>query len=251
VADAKYLKGCDLMKLKGLLVVAFMVLLPSLHPAIIETPIYAQIVTDGDFYKDKTLRQAVGQVFVGDIVEVLEDYSGVVYRISTESSSGWIGAKFLLIEDELPTDTTILTPQQLEGFVNDGAYESRTKYLILVDINRQKTHVFQGEVGGWSLEKSFDCSTGLNTSPTTRGEFKLTERGEWFYSHRLSSGAKYWIRFNGHFLFHSTPMDEGRNLIAEENVVGEKRSSGCVRLLLPDIKWIYENVTDGTTVVII
>lgn len=239
------------MILKGLFMAFVLAILPPLHPIIVETPIYAQILADGSFYKDKTLLQELGQVFAGDIVEVLEDYSGVVYRISTESGIGWIGSQILLIEDEMPTDTTILSPQQLEQFVNIGGYESKTKYLVLVDINRQKTHVFQGSAGEWLLEKTFDCSTGLNTSPTTRGEFKLSERGDWFYSNRLSSGAKYWIRFNGHFLFHSTPMDEDRNLIAEENVVGVKRSSGCVRLLLDDVKWIYENVTDGTTVIII
>ena len=240
------------MFIKATLLVCLLALMPSLHPVIEETPVVAQIVSNSNIYKDKTLRTPVGQVFAGDFVEVLEDYSGAVYRISgSDGINGWLASKYLSIEAEKPTDTSVLTPGQLEGFVNSNAYESSTKHLVLVDINRQKTHVFQGSAGEWVLQKSFHCSTGLNTSPTTRGIFTLTERGDWFYSHRLVSGAKYWIRFNGHFLFHSIPMDEEGNLLPGEDVVGVKRSNGCVRLLLPDIKWIYENVTDGTTVVII
>jgi lipoprotein-anchoring transpeptidase ErfK/SrfK len=101
------------------------------------------------------------------------------------------------------------------------------------------------------LVRSFDCSTGLNKSPTTRGQFALSDRGEWFYSYRLASGAKYWIRFNGQYLFHSIPMDENKIIIPGEDVVGQKSSNGCVRLLLDDIKWIYDNIPDGTIVVII
>ncbi|MDR2166909.1 MAG: L,D-transpeptidase, partial [Clostridiales bacterium] len=87
--------------------------------------------------------------------------------------------------------------------------------------------------------------------PTTRGIFALTDRGEWFYSYRLASGAKYWIRFNGNYLFHSTPMDQNKIPLPGEDIVGEKRSNGCIRLLLPDMKWIYENIPDNTAVVII
>jgi len=240
------------MIFKATLLMCLMALMPSLHPVIEETPVLAEIVLNSQIYKDKTLRTPVGQVFAGDFVEVLEDYSGAVYRVfTTDGITGWLSSKHLSIEAENPTDTSVLTPRQLEDFVNSNPYESPTKHLVLVDINRQKTHVFQGGAGEWVLQRSLDCSTGLNASPTTRGIFTLTERGDWFYSHRLVSGAKYWIRFNGHFLFHSIPMDKEGNLLPGEDVVGVKRSNGCVRLLLPDIKWIYENVADGTTVVII
>lgn len=226
-------------------------MLPHLHPIITETPIHAQITQNGYVYADKTLRKPITEVFAGGIVEVLEDYSEAVYKIKTTDHTGWVSAKLLLISPETPTDKSKPTPRQLESFVNAGGYKSPTNHLVLVDINRQKTHIFQGEQGNWVLAQSFCCSTGTNKSPTTRGIFTLTTRGDWFYSHRLHSGAKYWIRFNGHYLFHSTPMDEGGKPLAGENIVGEKRSNGCVRLLLPDIKWIYDNVPDGTVVVII
>ena len=103
----------------------------------------------------------------------------------------------------------------------------------------------------WSLLRSFDCSTGKNISPTTRGTFTVTDRGSWFYSERLASGAAHWLRFNEQYLFHSIPMDRHKSIIDGEDIVGEKRSSGCIRLMPEDAKWLYDNIPYGTTAIII
>ena len=41
-----------------------------------------------------------------------------------------------------------------------------------------------------------------------------------------------------------------KNIIPEEAVVGVRMSNGCVRLLVEDMRWIYENIPDATAVVI-
>lgn len=222
------------------------------QPVIVESPVYAEIQQNTKIYRDRNLRSPIGEVSTGDSVEILGDFSFKVYKIATsQGQTGWISVKFLNIPSDAPTDRSMLGAAQLEDFVDTKEYKSTTTHLILTDINRQKVYIFNGSQGNWKLEKIFDCSTGTNLSPTTRGIFKLADRGEWFYSHRLASGAKYWIRFNGHYLFHSTPMDKNKRSIISEDIVGEKRSNGCVRLLLDDIKWIYDNILDGTTVVIL
>ena len=241
------------MVFKHFLVAMFLFFAPALHPkqTIVESPIFAQVERESKIFRDKTLRQPIGNVAAGDVVEILEDYSAVVYKVAIHDLVGWMGKKNLNIPKEEPKDKSVLTKEELESFVNLQDYDSLTDYLLLTDINRQKTHAFKGEKGNWSLLESFDCSTGLNISPTTRGIFKLSDRGPWFYSHRLASGAKFWIRFNGNYLFHSIPMDKNQNILKDEDMVGEKRSNGCIRLLLPDIKWIYDNIPDGSTVVVI
>ena len=221
--------------------------------AIYETPIMAEIVSDCKIYSDKTLNFPVGELFAGQFAEILEDYSAEIYKVSDIDRAiiGWLAAEYLIIPPDTPTDTSILTRADLERFVNDNNYTSRTNFLIISDINRQKTHIFIESGRGWALVRSFDCSTGINASPTTRGTFTISERGSWFYSDRLASGAMHWLRFNGQYLYHSIPMDKDKNIIPGEDVVGEKRSSGCIRLMPDDAKWMFENIPEGTTAVII
>ncbi len=72
------------------------------------------------------------------------------------------------------------------------------------------------------LQKAMSCSTGKNESPTITGQFKLKERGLWFFSERLGSGGKYWVRFDGPYLFHSLPMDKDGVILDE--TLGERSS---------------------------
>jgi len=245
-------KGRDFLNFRIFALIGLLALIPPLLPAINESPIHAEVIISCQIFSNKSLRKAVASLTAGEMVEILEDFSEKVYKVAmTDGTKGWIDARNIKIPPDIPTDKSVLPPAILEEFVNAKDYASKTNYLILVDIGRQKTHVFNNSANYWQLQKSFDCSTGQNTSPTTRGIFTFTDRGEWFYSHRLQSGAKYWIRFNGNYLFHSIPMDKNKKPLAGEDVVGTKLSNGCVRLTLPNIKWIYDNIPDGTTVVIL
>jgi len=215
------------------------------------SPVMAEVQHDGHIYREHTLRVQIGTVQAGDVVEVLEDFSVEVYKVLTgDGARGWLAADKLNIPPDPPTDLTIPTPHQLEEYANQQGYASRSPHLLIVDVSRQKLYVFEGEAGAWRLTCTFACSTGMNISPTTRGTFRLTDRGDWFYSYRLESGAKYWIRFNNHYLLHTIPMDKNKNPIANEDVVGIRASNGCVRLMVDDMRWIYENIIDGTTIVI-
>jgi len=222
-------------------------------PAIQETPIVAKITEDCKIYSDKSLNFPVGELLMGQFVEVLEDFSTEMYKVfcDQQNISGWLKAEYLNIPPDTKTDTSILTRTDLEAFVNDNNYTSSTDFLIITDINRQKTHVFTKKSQNWTLIRTFSCSTGINASPTTRGIFTISDRGSWFYSDRLASGAKYWLRFNGQYLFHSIPMDKHKNIISGEDTVGKKRSSGCVRLITNDARWLFENIPSGTAVIII
>lgn len=218
-----------------------------------ESPVIAEITVNCKVHSDKALNFPIGELSAGQLVEILEDYSYEVYKVleNISGTSGWIKSECLKIPCDTPTDRSILTRRQLENFANENNFASKTNYLIITDINRQKTHIFTKNDSAWVLIRSFDCSTGLNASPTTRGTFTISDRGTWFYSERLNSGAAHWLRFNGQYLFHSIPMDRHKNIIDGEDIVGEKRSSGCVRLMPEDAKWLYDNIPGGTTAIII
>ena len=99
------------------------------------------------------------------------------------------------------------------------------------------------------------CSTGTGKNDTPTGTYHIqAERGTHFYNSKSGEGANYWVSWKNHgeYLFHSVPVDENGNYIkSEAQQLGKKANShGCVRLSVPDAKWMYENIKEGTKVVI-
>ena len=187
----------------------------------------------------------------GVIVCVYEDYSGEWYYISELLSHdpGWVKKENLNIFNA-PCKKEPVNRSQLERYMNITGIGSETDYLIFTDLSRNFTHVFRGKKGNWHLIKSMLCSTGKYDSPTVRGVFKITERGEWFFSERLGSGGKFWLRIKGSYLFHSQAMDAEMNILPENNGLGEHITNGCIRLSTEDAEWLYRNIPDNTTVFI-
>ncbi|WP_125704119.1 L,D-transpeptidase [Lacticaseibacillus daqingensis] len=98
------------------------------------------------------------------------------------------------------------------------------------------------------------ASSGINNT-TPRGQFAIQrERGDYFYNPREQMGAHYYTSFldHGTYLFHSVPTDpSGHYIAAEAAKLGkEPGSHGCVRLSIPDAKWLNENVPTGVPVTI-
>lgn len=184
----------------------------------------------------------------GEKVEILQDRSTKWYQVDYCGTKGWLLAEALIIPPDEPVVLDMPFNPEWEDYVNSNGFSSTTNRFVLVDIARQKVIVFKGAESEFTVEKVIVCSTGKNESPTKRGSFKLTDKGEWFYSERLGSGAMYWVRYSNNYLFHSLAMDEGKNIL--DFTLGEKRSSGCVRMSVEDAKWFYENLPYGTTVFI-
>ncbi|HHW69853.1 MAG TPA: L,D-transpeptidase family protein [Clostridiales bacterium] len=209
------------------------------------SPVFAFVTEDSKIYSSINGR-AIGTVNMGSWVEIIQDRSCIWYQIKENGRTGWIKGKNLLIPQETPTNKDKLTDEELEMYVNYKKFSSSTPYFIWVDIDRQLTHVFKGSIGNWQLEKTMVCATGKNKSPTIRGTFKIQDRGRWFYSDRLQSGAKNWMRFYNSYLFHSIAFDDRRNV--QDDTLGAKVSSGCVRLSIEDSEYLYEIIPEGTTV---
>lgn len=137
-----------------------------------------------------------------------------------------------------------------------GAYPeigSNDSIWIMVSKEKQRVYIMNGDKAIYTMV----CSTGLDTSPDTstpEGTFHVQrERGISFYNPKEKEGAKYWVSWKnqGEFLFHSVATDKAGNVIQSEAMkLGHKASHGCVRLAVPDAKWIYENIKYNTKVVI-
>lgn len=97
--------------------------------------------------------------------------------------------------------------------------------------------------------------TGKMVSDTPTGTFQIQpEHGQSFFNSQLNEGANYWISWkdNGVYLFHSVPTkQDGSYNIPEAKKLGKQPAShGCIRLSVPDAKWMMENLKVGTKVVV-
>ena len=93
------------------------------------------------------------------------------------------------------------------------------------------------------------CSTGIENKETPSGVYTVQNRDEWFFSEKYNQGGKYWVQFDGDYLFHSLPYARDQQTVLDETL-GTPASHGCVRLSLEDSKWLYDNITKGTKVII-
>lgn len=133
--------------------------------------------------------------------------------------------------------------------INELVIESLTPYLIHVDLNAQKTYIYNGKLKNWNLEKTFTCSTGIKGEETPQGVYTIKEKGQWFFSEQYNQGGKYWVQFLGDYLFHSLPYNKEKTNIVD-HTLGTPASHGCIRLKDEDSKWIYDNIPKGTKVII-
>lgn len=98
-------------------------------------------------------------------------------------------------------------------------------------------------------------SAGQLVSDTPTGVFHVEqERGAHFYSRMSAEGANWWVSWKDHgiYLFHSVPVDEQGNYKLDEAAkLGKQPAShGCVRLSVPDAKWLYDQLPVGTKIII-
>ncbi len=140
-----------------------------------------------------------------------------------------------------------LKPSQQVDYPDPAAHPGLSLEVSLQD---QRVYVRDGS----ELLYTMYASTGMDDS-TPRGSFRIqSERGDHFYNPGEGMGARYYTSFLNHgvFLFHSVPTDSKGGYIKEEaDMLGIRPGShGCIRLTVPDARWIMQSVPTGTPVLI-
>lgn len=129
-------------------------------------------------------------------------------------------------------------------------------YAITVDVNNQVTTVYGlDDKGEYTVPvRRMICSTGTKATPSTVGEFTLTGRNaRWCYFPSYNSHAQYWTKINDYIAFHSViyrEVDYNALDTKSYNKLGQRASHGCIRLMVHDSQWIYENIGKGVVVTI-
>ena len=70
--------------------------------------------------------------------------------------------------------------------INELVIKSLTPYLISVDLNAQKTYIYNGNLRNWNLDKTFTCSTGIKGEETPQGVYTIKEKGQWILSGNIT-----------------------------------------------------------------
>lgn len=122
-----------------------------------------------------------------------------------------------------------------------------TNYVIKVNLGTNCTTIYNKE--GKAI-KAMICSP---SSETPTGTFYVPVKYRW---HEMIGNcyAQYCTRIAPQVLFHSVWYyrngDKSSMSVSAYNVMGQKASHGCVRLLCKDAKWIYDHCAVGTKIVI-
>lgn len=117
-----------------------------------------------------------------------------------------------------------------------------------VSISKQRVYLRDGKKTLYTMY----ASTGKNNS-TPRGDFAIqAERGYSFYNPEDQGGANYYTSWYQHgvYLFHTVPTDKtGKYIPSAAALLGTAADShGCIRLSVPDARWINENAKVGMSV---
>lgn len=133
-------------------------------------------------------------------------------------------------------------------------------FWIKVDLKKNRTYLMSDNKVIYTMYSSggayhLDKKTGKQVSDTPTGTFYIEpERGDSFFNSSLNEGANNWISWKDHgvYLFHSVPTDGSGNYnVTEAKKLGKEAAShGCIRLSVPDSKWMSQNLQTGTKVVV-
>ena len=125
---------------------------------------------------------------------------------------------------------------------------------LRVSLEGNRTYLLRkGKVIYTMLSSGGIYKKGKSLTPT--GTYTIQAgRGDSFFNYELNEGANNWTSWSPDnvYLFHSVPTKaDGNYNMKEAAKLGRTQGShGCIRLSVPDSKWLMDNIPDGTKVVI-
>ena len=130
------------------------------------------------------------------------------------------------------------------------------QYTLMVDVANQIVRAYTYDENGeyTVLVREMICSTGTEKYATPLGTTIMPKkRARWGYFPTWGSHAQYLTRIDAANAFHSvlySEPDERTLSVKSFEQLGTPASHGCVRLLVSDAKWIYDNCAEGTIITV-
>lgn len=157
--------------------------------------------------------------------------------------------------------STLMSFEELVGDNGDYvAYEDiptlppNDSYKLVVNIYYQFITIYKkDESGDFTIPVRYIlCTTGKASTPTPIGEFEIGEKRARFSEFSsLDCFAQYWVQLTDDYYFHSIlyKKRDARYYSAKSyRDLGTRVSHGCIRMSVPDARWIWYNIAPGTKV---
>ena len=132
---------------------------------------------------------------------------------------------------------------------------SKLPYYIEVDKANQVVRVYERGDGTYThLIRRMVCSTGRIDSKLPDKLYEMSgARLKWCRAADGHLYMQYATRIYSSYMFHGVPTDGvgGSRVKADYyRKLGERASGGCIRMLCADAKWIFDNVPNGSFVLV-
>jgi len=144
-----------------------------------------------------------------------------------------------------------LDSYEKEVWVDAKGYTSKSDYLVWVSIAYQRVNIFKySAAGNWELIRTCIVGTGAMNSQTKRGVTTVTYKQFYGWTTRaytVKPVVRFWPRSG--YAFHSRIYYPNTSTLRDESI-GFPVSLGCIRMYDEDIWYLYDNIPDGSTVVV-
>ncbi|MBP5178934.1 MAG: L,D-transpeptidase family protein [Lachnospiraceae bacterium] len=165
------------------------------------------------------------------------------------------------IEDPTFADLAPTVNMSFEELVGDnGIYDELVAmpapgtYRLIVDLYHKVVMAYTKEENGEYTKpvRYMLCGVGASATPTPTGTFKMENyRLRYEIFNGTNCYGQYWSILKGRIYFHSilyTSFNAKDYTETSYDNLGKAVSHGCIRLTVPDARWIYYNVAPGTEV---
>jgi len=130
-------------------------------------------------------------------------------------------------------------------------------YKLVINLYYQFITIFKKDTNGdFTVPVRYIlCSTGKQGTPTPVGEFEIGSL-KWRFPafENTDYFAQYWTQLSGTSYLHSILYSRADAYYYKPNSfrkLGTKASSGCIRMPVPDARWIWYTIAPGTKAVVI
>ncbi len=180
----------------------------------------------------------------------LENYGDEYYRKTEEEVLALVTSKYAGDYTLEWAENHDYEDEDKVTWVNAKGYSSSTEYLIWINRTYQRVNVFQGSEGNWELIHTYIVGTGADSTPTPVGVYTVFGRSPYGWT-TATYNVRPVVNFKvgSGYAFHSRLYDPGHNYLTS-TAIGYPVSHGCIRMYDEDVQWIYDNIPNGTTVVV-
>jgi len=197
--------------------------------------------TDGDGFDDREeIEKGFNPLGKGPLVETDTDHDGLSDRLELIFGTDPLNA-------DTDGDTYVDGKEVMSAFSPTSTSPTLLPKGIRINIAKQE---LTQNVMGIAI-RTHRVSTGLPSTPTPVGKFKVLQKNPRAWSHAGKLWMPYWMHFSGrgHGIHELPEWPNGHK--EGQNHLGKKASHGCVRLGIGDAKEVYEWTPVGTPVTVV